>query len=1521
MQQNSTQEFLKKISLITVLFILLLPVYLFAQIVPAGSGSYSLQLPPADAAGRNLPPNGTPRVSGAAAAKPIVTNDWWTGLLTFNDANLYNYPLSMKGSSSGLIVSYTFLGLGANDTRQPMGPEQPIILGVSGLTGTYPTVSDYSDWTVTASWSNAGRSFNATMGMGMPFVYCTKGSSDVASVVVNTGTVSVQSEMLLITNSISGANFAVYAPVGSTWTNSGTTYTSTLAGKNYFSVAMLPAGANASTAANDYKQYAYVFPTNTTVSWNYNNASSTMQSTFTVTPDVKEGSGSSVLLGLLPHQWAHLGTGSAQPGSYSYTTSRGVMKMLAANSFVVENKFKGVLSALPNLAKYSPGFDPAALNSKIDLVKNAGLDLWTDSYNEGLAMNRLVQVAKIADQMGNTAARDQLINTVKTRLENWLKAVQGENAFIFYYTSTWTTLIGYPAGYSADANINDHHFHYANFINAASAVEQFQPGWAANWGPMVNMLVKDVANWEKSNTMFPFLRNFHPYAGHSFASGQLNAEPHGNNQESSSEAMNFNSSLIHWGEMTGNTAIRDLGIYLYTTEQTAIEEYWFDMSDRNFAPTYSQIMCSRVWGNGYDRNTFWTGDIAAMYGIEMFPLTGSALYLGHNKTYAQSLWNDMKAKTGVLTNTPNDNLWFDTYWSFLAFTDPATAINLYNNYPAYKPKGGNSDAHTYHWLHTFNGMGSVDATVTSNNPIAAVFNKAGDKTYVAHNYSSSPITVTYSDGFSMIVPARTFKTSKDISVTAALTSSGTQVPTNGSVTLTAAVTGAGITKVEFYDGTTLIDTKLAAPYSTTANNLTAKIHGFYAKVYVGTSLEISNVVSVVVGSQLAYQGNIVSIPAQVIEPGNYDYYEGGVGQNISYFDATTWNDAGTFRSPEYVDAGPTTGEGNTVGWIDDGEWLEYTVNITQAGTYDLSFRYASGNTAGGGPFHIEVDGSTVANNITVGFTSTNWNVWATKTVNAVILPAGQHIIRLAFDKGGFNIGKISFVYKGSASPALTVSANAVTIAAFANSKKTIDVSSNITWTAVSNQSWLSAAPATAFGNTTVTFTAQENPTTSTRTANVTFSGSGVSDQVVTVTQDAGGVPYILVNPVSMNFNAAANTAQNIEITSNVTWTASSNQAWLTLNAASGSGVAVITANAADNPGTTGRSATITITGNGLPAKTIAVTQNGAAIQITLPINFESSGTYVFTDFDGGVGSVVVNPYQTGSNLSNKVGKIVRNSGATWAGSYLTLNNKIDFSAYSTFSMKVYSPRAGVPVLLKLEGDVGPSEVLATTTMANTWETLTWNFAGKPSNVYNKLVLMFDFGAVGNGTASSTFFFDDIYQIASASNTLTISDYAINIAAAANSTQTFNIQSNVNWTVTSNQTWLTTSVANGTGNATITLTAEMNPTSSVRTANVTVSAAGLVPQTLIVTQALGTTAVSNLQSPLIKIYPNPTRDVLIIDGFSTTATLSLFDATGKLLLTQKLLSKQINIGHLVNGVYLIRITDKKGVASRQFIKFN
>ena len=73
------------------------------------------------------------------------------------------------------------------------------------------------------------------------------------------------------------------------------------------------------------------------------------------------------------------------------------------------------------------------------------------------------------------------------------------------------------------------------------------------------------------------------------------------------------------------------------------------------------------------------------------------------------------------------------------------------------------------------------------------------------------------------------------------------------------------------------------------------------------------------------------------------------------------------------------------------------------------------------------------------------------------------------------------------------------------------------------------------------------------------------------------------------------------------------------------------------------------------------------------------------------------------------------------------------------------------VKFKIEGDQGdfPSEPAterdAYTTSTNQWEILSWDFSGEPSNTYRKLVLMFDFGNIGDGTTDSTFYFDDIFQ--------------------------------------------------------------------------------------------------------------------------------------------------------------------------------
>ncbi len=985
-------------------FVLLLvfTVQSFAQTV-VGSGSYTTTFPGTDSAGRNGYPSGVPQLSGTAIGKPVPTNDWWSSLIKFDHAdNLFNYPMTMKTTNQGLIVTYIPWG--------PIGDSAPIVVGLTGLNTTKATVSDYSDWTVTMDWNDGSHNLKATSGIGMPFVYFEKDNDDVAEITINSGTVTISNEMIIVENASAGADFAIYAPVGSTWSQNGNKYTSSLNGNNFWSLAMIPLDApNVSLVANEYKKYAYVFPTDTQVSWGFNENTSKVNTTFTATVNVKDGSSTNtnMLMGLLPHQWNNLSSGSAIPNEYSYSTVRGELRTLNGNTFTTENTFKGILPTMPNVANFSPDFNPADLHAKIAQIENDGLATWTDSYNEGQVMNRLIQTARIADQMGNIVARDKMIATIKERLEDWLTYESGEVAFLFYYNNDWSAMLGYPAGHGQDNNINDHHFHWGYFIHAAAFMEQFEPGWANDWGDMVNLLIRDAASPNRNDAQFPFLRNFSPYAGHCWANG-FATFPQGNDQESTSESMQFNSSLIHWGTITENDAIRDLGIYLYTTEQTAVEEYWFDMYERNFNPSHPYSLVSRVWGNSYDNGTFWTADITASYVIEMYPMHGGSLYLGQNTAYVQKIWDELKANTGILNpNDTNPNLWHDTIWKYLSFLDPAEAISLYNASPDRNLKFGISDAQTYHWLHAMNAMGQLDASITANYPIAAVFNDGVNKTYVSHNYSDAPITVTFSDGFTLDVPANEMITSKGANVSGVLESDTYQTVENGHANLSVATSDSGITKVEFYNETTLLGEDTTAPYEFNTGNLSLGIYNMYAKIYTTSSFGLSNIITIQVGDQVPYSGTPLVIPGTV-EAGHYDIFEGGKGQNIAYFDSSIGNN-GDFRTNEDVDAVSDASEGATVGWVSGGEWLEYTVNVQTTGCYDLSLRYACGNTGGGGPFYLELDGEKVSLDVGLQYTG-DWTNWSTKTVSNVNLTAGIHVLRLVATNGEFNLGRMAFAY-------------------------------------------------------------------------------------------------------------------------------------------------------------------------------------------------------------------------------------------------------------------------------------------------------------------------------------------------------------------------------------------------------------------------------------------------------------------------------------------------------------------------------
>jgi glucose/arabinose dehydrogenase len=146
---------------------------------------------------------------------------------------------------------------------------------------------------------------------------------------------------------------------------------------------------------------------------------------------------------------------------------------------------------------------------------------------------------------------------------------------------------------------------------------------------------------------------------------------------------------------------------------------------------------------------------------------------------------------------------------------------------------------------------------------------------------------------------------------------------------------------------------------------------------------------------------------QTIEAEAFDV--GGPG--VAYFDQNTGNNGGQFRSEDVdIEGTSDTGGGANVGWAEEGEWLEYTVNVPAAGSYQFDARAAG--LASGGVFHVEFDGVDRTGQMTVPNTG-GWQTWAT-TSRLISLPAGVQTMRVVLDNnspygsvGNFNWFKLT----------------------------------------------------------------------------------------------------------------------------------------------------------------------------------------------------------------------------------------------------------------------------------------------------------------------------------------------------------------------------------------------------------------------------------------------------------------------------------------------------------------------------------
>jgi hypothetical protein len=489
---------------------------------------------------------------------------------------------------------------------------------------------------------------------------------------------------------------------------------------------------------------------------------------------------------------------------------------------------------------------------------------------------------------------------------------------------------------------------------------------------------------------------------------------------------------------------------------------------------------------------------------------------------------------------------------------------------------------------------------------------------------------------------------------------------------------------------------------------------------------------------------------------------------------------------------------------------------------------------------------------------------------------------------------------------------------------------------LSDQTWCTVTPS-GTGNGTITANYAINTSVNSRVANITTTVSGIPAVVVTVTQ-AGATPTLTVTPANQNVLAAPAGTTNFTVTSNTSWTVTSDQVWCTVTP-SGTGNGTIIATYVENTSLTGRVANITVTVSGIPSVVVTVTQDGATpTLIVTPPNQNVPSVAGSTSF-----TVVSNSSWTVS--SNQAWCTVTPSGT--GNGTITANyteNTSTSSRITTITVTV----SGIPSVdvTVTQAGTAPSLIISpsnqdvtppagttnftVTTTASTWTAvsdMTWctvtpSGSGNGTIVANYTentststrIATITVSASGLPSQTST-----VTQFGAAA-TLSVSPPNQNVTAPAGSTN-FTVTSNSNWIANSDVTWCSVTPS-GMGSGTLVATYQANPSTAIRTANITVTVSGITPVEVSVIQD-GLVGIADHQTGTIRIIPNPATGLFrIVPGISgKILQIDILDLTGRILLSRECTNDddyQFDLSSKPQGCYFVKVRLNDEILVRRLV---
>lgn len=279
---------------------------------------------------------------------------------------------------------------------------------------------------------------------------------------------------------------------------------------------------------------------------------------------------------------------------------------------------------------------------------------------------------------------------------------------------------------------------------------------------------------------------------------------------------------------------------------------------------------------------------------------------------------------------------------------------------------------------------------------------------------------------------------------------------------------------------------------------------------------------------------------------------------------------------------------------------------------------------------------------------------------------------------------------------LAVSTSSITFDAAA-SQQTVNVTANCDWKVSCSASWLTINPMSGNANATLTLSAQENTTPTQREATVTVTGGGFT-RTISVTQKGADLK-LSVSPMTLTFEYKAE-EKTIAITSNSSWTVTSDQDWCTVSKSSGSNNENITVKVTQNNSADKRTANVKITAGG-KTETVTVTQNGGTLPVVNNLNVtdiastEASCTFNATS-DEAITECGICYSTTNQTPTISDSKAVSSSAASSASKSVKLTNLTKKTTYyvrayatsaigtSYSDVKTFTTKSGTPD----EGDNG-----------------------------------------------------------------------------------------------------------------------------------------------------------------------------------------------------------------------------------------